>query len=157
MPTFLELAGASYPKTFQGHAIRPMEGRSLLPVLEGEKVADRPFFYEHEGNRAVREGRWKLVALSNQPWELHDFEHDRSELHNLVQQQPDRVTRLSAAWDEWAVRCLVRRPKSAASDVETPRVANKALTISCEVTPESRYEPPNPMPGKVEHLRILTD
>jgi arylsulfatase A-like enzyme len=134
MPTFLEIAGASYPKTYKDHAILPMEGRSLLPVLKDAQMPARALFYEHEGNRAVRDGQWKLVALDNHPWELYDLDRDRSELHDLAQRRPETVRRLAAEWDQWALRCLVRRPKTT---VAPPQVANKALTISCEVAPES--------------------
>ncbi len=115
MATFVEVAGAEYPKTFNGHAILPLEGRSLLPVLKGEAMPPRTLFFEHEGNRAVRENRWKLVSLKGQPWELYDFEKDRSELQNLAAQQPETAARLAKAWDQWAERCHVRRPKPEAS------------------------------------------
>lgn len=139
MPTFLEIAGASYPKSFESHPILPLEGRSLLPVFKGRAMAERGLFFEHEGSRAVREGRWKLVSLSNQEWELYDFTRDRSELHNVAGQQPELVARLSKAWDQWAVRALVRAPKTAEAEsgVDSPDIANKALRISCDVTLES--------------------
>jgi len=144
MPTFLELAGAQYPKTVADKPILPMEGRSLIPVLEEKPVADRPIFFEHEGNRAMRDGQWKLVALGSGPWELYDFTHDRSELHDVAAKHPDIVARMSKAWNEWAARCMVRQPKSSVAvsdenmpEVSSPEIANKPLTISCDVTPAS--------------------
>ena len=63
MPTFLRLAGAPYPTEYDDHAIQPLEGESFQPVLEGAMwQRERPLFWEHEGNRAVRDGRWKLVS-----------------------------------------------------------------------------------------------
>src|SRR6185503_12833940 len=63
LPTCLDVAGAPYPPTRQGRSTPALEGRSLLPVLRGATAAeDRVLFWEHEGNRAVRDGRWKLVA-----------------------------------------------------------------------------------------------
>ena len=63
MPTIIEVAGATYPREFRGQAIQPMEGVSLRPALEGRPLArTRPLFWEHEGNRAVRSGNWKLVS-----------------------------------------------------------------------------------------------
>jgi arylsulfatase A-like enzyme len=94
---------------FDGHAILPMEGRSLLPALRGEPPQPRTLCGEHEGNRAVREGDWKLVALGDGPWELDHVAADRTELRNLASQQTDLVTRLAKAWDDWADRCQVRR------------------------------------------------
>ena len=77
-------------------------GKSLLPLLDGQSLESRQLFFEHEGNRAVRDGRWKLVALREQPWELYDISSDRTEQNNLVTARPKIAMRLSLAWDKWA-------------------------------------------------------
>jgi arylsulfatase len=145
LPTFLELAGATYPHQREGHEVFPPEGVSLLPSFRGEPAKPRLLFFEHEGNRAVRDGAYKLVALHGKPWELYHIETDRGELDDLAARQPERVERLARAWDEWAIRCNVipNRHEPAASarrgdTVGTPQIAGKALTISCEVEPRSR-------------------
>jgi arylsulfatase A-like enzyme len=102
MATCVDVSGARYPT-----GVLPMEGRSLMPALRGEPEAPRTLFWEHEGNKAARDGRWKLVARKGQPWELYDIDADRSELHDLAAQQPDRVASVAKAWDEWAARCFV--------------------------------------------------
>src|SRR3546814_8800744 len=85
MPTLGELAGATYPKSFNGHAILPMEGRSMAPAFRGEALTrGKPIFWEHEGNRAVRDGKWKLVAGFQQPWQLFRSEGHKSELQSLM-------------------------------------------------------------------------
>jgi arylsulfatase A-like enzyme len=66
-----------------------------------------PIFWEHEGNRAVRLDRWKLVALQGQPWELYDMKTDRTELTNVAGIYPEKVRDLSGMYDEWALRCSV--------------------------------------------------
>jgi len=67
----------------------------------------KPIFWEHEGNRAVREGQWKLVALEGKPWRLYDVAADRTEQQDLSAEQPERVKALAAKWDEWAAQSNV--------------------------------------------------
>jgi arylsulfatase A-like enzyme len=107
MATCVDAAGAAYPKEHRGQPIRPMEGRSLVPAFEGKAIQRDALYWEHEGNRAIRVGRWKLVAKEDQPWELYDMERDRTELHDLASSQPERVRELSAKWDAWAARSNV--------------------------------------------------
>src|SRR5262249_14376405 len=55
LPTCLELAGARYPKSYRGHRLTGLDGRSLAPVLRGERrVGHERLFFEHAGGRAVR-------------------------------------------------------------------------------------------------------
>jgi len=108
MATAIDLSGAKYPTEINGHKIHPPEGVSLRPVLTGKPLKrPQPIFWEHEGNRAVRDGKWKLVAKENQPWELYDIEADRTEMNNLAAKHPDKVQELSARWDAWAARANV--------------------------------------------------
>ncbi len=104
MPTLLELAGAAYRSTLDGRELTPLEGRSLVPVFAGNTLGARTLGWEHEGNRAIRIGDWKLVAVFRGPWELYDLAHDRTETHDLAAAQPDKVKELAAAWQTWADR-----------------------------------------------------
>ncbi len=105
MPTFVEVGGAEYPTQYGGHAIQPMEGVSLLPALSGEPLErTEPIFFAHEGNRAVRSGKWKLVMKYKGPWELYDIEADRTEQSNLIDQKPGVAKQLIAQWEAWAQR-----------------------------------------------------
>jgi len=108
MATAVDLAGARYPAKFKGNAILPMEGISLRPAILA-KPLDRkqPIFWEHEGNKAVRDGRWKLVMRHRLPWQLFDMEADRTEQHDLSKERPEIAARLEAAWDAWARRSFV--------------------------------------------------
>ncbi len=108
MATCVELSGATYPKEFNGETIKPLEGVSLAPAFAGRPLArTQPLFWEHESNRAVRDGRWKLVAMEDKPWELYDLTADRTEMNDLAAQQPAKVRELSAAWEAWAKRADV--------------------------------------------------
>ncbi|HUG68404.1 MAG TPA: sulfatase-like hydrolase/transferase, partial [Pirellulaceae bacterium] len=109
MATCVHLAGASYPDEFKGQAIQPMEGVSLAPALAGQKlVRSQPIFWEHEGNRAIRKGDWKLVSKHPGDWELYNIAADRVEMHNLARQHPERVTVLAEQWQIWADRVGVQ-------------------------------------------------
>jgi arylsulfatase A-like enzyme len=108
MATAVDLAGASYPAEFRGQHILPMAGVSLRPAFRGEPLSRRqPLFWEHEGNKAIRDGRWKLVQKHLGPWELYDLEADRTESRNLAAAQPERVAALAARWDAWAQASFV--------------------------------------------------
>ena len=96
MPTFLAATETEYSGKL------PMAGESLLPVLREDVVVPRTLFFEHEGNRAVHDGDWKLVALRDEPWELYDISTDRTELNNLADAHPEIVRELRAKWKAWA-------------------------------------------------------
>ncbi len=109
MATCLDAAGARYPTTFAKHTIIPLEGKSLLPLLTGGKRAGHDTLYwEHEGARAVRRGRWKLVAPRGAAWQLYDLEADRTEITDLAAKQPAVVKDLAARYETWAQRGSVR-------------------------------------------------
>ena len=96
MPTILELTAASYESPLD------LVGKSLVPLMTSDTDQHRTLYFEHEGNRAVHDGKWKLVALNDQPWELYDMDVDRTELNDLKQEFPDQLKRLQKLWDEWA-------------------------------------------------------
>jgi arylsulfatase len=103
-PTILEVTGAAYPPPGLPHRILPLEGRSLVPALRGEVLPEKPLFWEHTGNAAIRLGRWKLVREEPHAWELYDLSSDRTELHDLSAVHPDLVASLRAQWEAWAQR-----------------------------------------------------
>ncbi len=103
MATCVDVAGADYPTARSGNSITPMEGRSLVPAFLGETMERDAIYWEHEGNRAIRQGKWKLVAKgANGPWELYDMERDRTEMHDVAEQYPDRVGQLAHLWQQYA-------------------------------------------------------
>ena len=110
MATVIDVTGARYPREVGRRAIQPMEGVSLRPALAGRRLhRPQPLFWEHEGNRAVRDGRWKLVSRFPDGWELYDMSADRVERSDLSARHPDVVDRLAAAWEAWATRTHVDR------------------------------------------------
>lgn len=76
-----------------------------MPAFTGKKISRKdPIFFMHEGNRAIRSGKWKLVAKWKEPWELYDMDADRTEMHNLAKERSNLVKKLAAAHDNWAAR-----------------------------------------------------
>jgi arylsulfatase len=108
MTTCIDISGAKYPSERRGQSVLPMEGTSLRPAFTGAKLTRRDAIYwEHEGNRAIRDGRWKLVSRFPDTWELFDLESDRTETTSLAGKHPDRVERMAARYDQWARRAHV--------------------------------------------------
>lgn len=121
--TILEIAGADYPERWEGHQLHLLPGTSLAPVLSGEAMPERALFFEHEGNRAVRLGKWKVLWTNfDQRWELYDIEADRSELKNLALENPEKVEAMSALWEEWAAENFVAPAKITPPSKGMPKV-----------------------------------
>ena len=108
--TCLDAAGARYPVERKGMNITPAEGESLLSAFEGRTwERTQPIVWEHEGNRAVRDGQWKLVSEYGKGWELYDMEADRTELNDLAGSEATRVASMEKVYMEWAERCGVQQ------------------------------------------------
>lgn len=113
LPTFLDMAGAEYPKTHQDVELLPVEGMSLLEVLQKPETtlprAD-PLFWAFAGSRAIRDGRWKLAwDAKRKQWELYDMEADRTEMNDLAAKKPELAQSLAEKWEAWAERTGVIR------------------------------------------------
>src|SRR3546814_17874244 len=94
-----------------------MQGRSFAPAFRGQALhSDKPIFWEHEGNRAVRDGKWKLVARSSRPRQLFDMWHDRSENRDLDAANPARLRAMAGEWGNRAAPSYVA-PRDAVKSV----------------------------------------
>ena len=113
MPTLLDAATGDYPSEYAGHEIQPMEGKSLVPTFSGQPIQrESPLGFEHHGNLALRDGRWKIVSAyrRDQPtrWELFDMDLDRTELNDLSETHPEKLDEMVAKWQTWADRVGVQ-------------------------------------------------
>ncbi|MFW6410385.1 MAG: arylsulfatase [Halanaerobiales bacterium] len=108
--TFIDLAEADYPVEYNGKQITPLEGESFRPLLEGKGwERKKPVFWEHEGNCAVRDGKWKLVSrFEKQEWELYNMAEDRTELNDLSSKRPKITKKLKEKYEIWKKRCGVQ-------------------------------------------------
>ena len=103
LPTLMELAGdqVSYPDD-----IPAVDGVSLVPLLKGKRLRrTAPLFFQYGAWQAIRDNQWKLVQYKNNPWELYDLRHDRTETQNLASQQPGRVAEMTRRWQSWYRDC----------------------------------------------------
>lgn len=114
MASCVDICDLEYPVTYNGRNIIPYEGVSLRPAFENKKLPKRVLFWEHEGNRALRQGKWKLVSRAKyfmkfvkedeDNWELYNLEKDPTEMNNLAQKYPKRVEKMKKLWEEEAIR-----------------------------------------------------
>jgi arylsulfatase len=127
MPTVLAAAGGTYPKKdLQGHDLPALDGRSLLPALEGRHVPlEHPIFIEHNGNCALITEDWKLLADDESkegPWSLYNMTMDRCELTDVAKDHPDVVEKLDAQWHAMAERFgALRGGKRAAQNLQNAK------------------------------------
>ena len=128
MATCVDVAGAKYPEKFNGKEITPRQGVSLQPAFLGKPLGrSQPIFWEHEGNRALRDGKWKLVARGARgPWELYDIEADRTELNDLSAKHADRAKSMAERWEAWAVTAKAKPwPWGPNKKKKQPKAKNK--------------------------------
>lgn len=113
MPTIVDVAGAKYPRSYNGNKIKPLSGVSLAPSFRGKSLKrNQPLFFEHEDNAAIFSGDWKLVGtnvsvpggVDASKWELYDIKKDRTETKDLASEKPEVVQRLARKWQDWADR-----------------------------------------------------
>jgi arylsulfatase A-like enzyme len=105
MATLVDVSGAKYPLQKNGEEIPACEGFSLMNILQNDEDNGREFLvWEHEGNKAIRDGRYKAVSKHLKGWELYDIETDRSETINIADQKGNIVLNLAARWNNWADR-----------------------------------------------------
>ncbi len=124
VPTVLEIAGGKPPAMWKDKPVPPPPGKSLVSVFARDNsVAHDYLWWQHEGNRAVRVGDWKLVAAgAKAPWELYDLKTDRGEAHDLADKRPKKARELETIWTQH----LDEFRKLALQDVPATRSPKKA-------------------------------
>jgi arylsulfatase A-like enzyme len=108
-PTILELAGVQHPSTYKGREIAPMQGKSWVGMLNGSTLSPRDaddwLGWELFGNRAIRQGDWKISwlyqPLGTEEWQLFNLAEDPGEQYDLSDKFPKKRKELIALWDEY--------------------------------------------------------
>jgi len=93
-PTFIEAAGGK---------ISPSEtdGVSLLPLFNGEVLAERNLYWSFWRQRAIRRGPWKLLRLGPDKTWLFNLEEDAPESIDRSADYPALTQSLSEKLDQW--------------------------------------------------------
>lgn len=135
MATFVEISDAEYPAVFEGNEIVPMQGQSLTPHFEGENNDRGPIFWEHEANIGVRDGKWKLVAKTAENsefdpknLELYNMDEDPSELNDLAEEHPQKLSAMYEAWKVWADKVNVH--------LDTRQYSHRAMAYQRQINGE---------------------
>jgi arylsulfatase len=107
----LDVAGKEHPGSrFEGRDVSPIQGRSFLPWLSGDKERlysdDEGIGWEVFGGRGLRRGKWKITwswpPYGPGRWQLYDLEQDPGSVHDLAEDNPDQLASMVAEWDEYA-------------------------------------------------------
>jgi arylsulfatase len=100
VPTILQVTGGKPLELWQSQTVPPAPGKSLVPLFANDgTITHDALWWQHEGNRALRVGDWKIVAAGKDaPWELYDLSIDRSESRNAASEKPEKLRELSALW-----------------------------------------------------------
>lgn len=108
-PTILDIAGIPQATTFDGHPVLPMQGKSWRGMIEGRAASPRGddewIAFELFGQRAVREGPWKLLwqyqPFGTEGWQLFNLDRDLAEQHDVAAEQPEVLARMLAHWNAY--------------------------------------------------------
>jgi len=121
VPTVLAAAGSKPPEKWEGQAVPPAPGKSLLPLFSKDGTVTRDsIWWLHEGNRALRVGDWKIVSAGKDgSWELYDLSTDRSETKDLAKEKPEKLRELVANWTKQFEDFSALAKKDAPPEVKT--------------------------------------
>jgi len=110
MATCLEIGNTSYPERYQGNQIKPLRGKSLVPIFKGEGMEkNRKMYWEHFGHQAMRKGNWKIISKAPEfDWELYDLAEDPTELNEIGEQNPEMLEEMVRDYANWAKEVGVR-------------------------------------------------
>ena len=107
VPTVLDLLGESAPETYKGLAQMPVHGQSMAYTFADSNAPSNKGvqYFEMWGHRAIWMDGWKAVTrhfrgteYDDDQWELFNLAEDFSEIHDLSEQEPERLQRMIDRW-----------------------------------------------------------
>jgi arylsulfatase A-like enzyme len=110
VPTVLDLLGVTPPEAIKGHVQVPFDGVSMRYSVDDPSApsARKTQFYSMLGSRAIWHDGWKAITthptisgwshFNDDTWELYHTDVDRSELHDLASEHPEKVRELVNLW-----------------------------------------------------------
>ncbi len=109
MPTLLDVAGTEYPASSDARPLPAMIGSSWSGVLSGAAESPRNdddyIGWELFGNRAIRQGDWKLRwqwrPYGSGDWELFNLADDPAERFDLAADSPDKLEQMLGLWEDY--------------------------------------------------------
>ncbi len=115
-PTILEATGVSEPRSVNGTAQTPIQGKSFLASLSDPDTPETRTsqYFEMFANRAMYKDGWWAASMAFEPWaltraefdpitaewELYYLEEDFSQAKNVAKENPEKLEELKALW--WA-------------------------------------------------------
>ena len=120
VPTLFEITGVKGHGAGEEHDPPMRPGRSLMSAMvDSTQIQPRELWWNHDGNRAIRSGNWKLVAAGEgAPWELYDLANDRSEQKNLAAINTKLTQRLSGRWEALQLQFIDQASRDLGASVE---------------------------------------
>ena len=110
VPTVLDCLGVESPATIKGHVQSAFDGVSMRYAFDdgATEGARKTQFYSMLGSRGIWHEGWKAVTthptiagwsnFNDDEWELYNTDVDRSELHDLAEERPDKLRELQSLW-----------------------------------------------------------
>ena len=100
-PTILEAANIPYPEKIGDIKPQPLQGSSLIPILQGKERQEPEFYFSGwtDKFRMFRQKEWKIVKLNDEDWELYNMKNDPTEINDLAGENQDKVKELAGNYE----------------------------------------------------------
>jgi arylsulfatase len=135
VPTVLDCLGVEAPTRIKGHVQSAFDGVSMKYSFDDAAATStrRTQFYSMLGSRGIWHDGWKAITthptiagwsnFNDDTWELYHTDIDRSELHDLSEEEPEKLGELINLWFAEAGRngAFPLDDRSALEIILTPR------------------------------------